>query len=491
MQTERGWNITTESCSFKASGLKQGRMPSGKNRFLAILTILLPLVFLNTGCSHYPLNSSLKQIDRQTGYRAKFRGVPGNSEALLFYLTFSGGGTRAAALAYGVLEELKDTLVDIDGKQRHLLDEVDVISAVSGGSFTAGYYGLFGERLFQDFEQKFLNKNIQGALTSRVLFDPLNWLRLASGTFSRSDAAAEYYDRYIFDRGTFGDMASRKGPLILINATDMITGTRVAFTQEGFDPICSDLSELPVARAAAASSAVPAVLTPITLRNYAGRCDYHPPEIVERVMKETDHSKRQYHLIDDMMVYLDSERTPYIHLVDGGVADNLGLRAILDRVHAYGNFSTMLERSKQRGVRKVVFLVVNAETEADDRWSRSAKAPPLEAAIESYSSVVVTRYNFETIMLLRESFDRWAGEVRSSRCGDQGNAPDAGACGDIQFYLIEIKFDNVRDETARRHFKKLPTSFKLDPREVDGLRAVARQLLKDSPEYQRLLKELR
>ena len=214
-------------------------------------------------------------------------------------------------------------------------------------------------------------------------------------------------------------MAARKGPLILINATDMISGTRVSFTQENFDPICSDLSRFPVARAAAASSAVPVVLSPITLRNYAGRCDYHSPEIVESVIKEHDVSKRQYHLIDDIMIYLDPERTQYIHLVDGGVADNLGLRAVLDRIHACGDFWTMLKRSKQEGVRKVVFLVVNAETEVDDRWRRSSKSPPLVAAIESYRSVVMTRYNFETIMLLRESFGPWTEEVRRSRCEDQ------------------------------------------------------------------------
>jgi NTE family protein len=357
-----------------------------------------------------------------------------------------------AAFAYDVLEELKETMVMIDGKERRLLDEVDVISAVSGGSFTAGYYGLFGEGLFQDFEQKFLKKGIQGALAARVLFDPVNWFRLASGAFSRSDAAAEYCDRYVFGHGTFGDMAVRKGPLILINATDMIRGTRVSFTQENFDPICSDLSRFPVARAAAASSAVPAVLSPITLRNYAGRCDYHPPEIVEHVMKEADVPKRQYHLIDDIKIYLDSERTQYIHLVDGGVADNLGLRAVLDRVHAYGDLWTMLKQSKQEDVRKIVFLLVDAETEVDDRWSRSSRPPSLGAAIASYSSVVITRYNFETIMLLRECFGPRTEEVRRGRCGNQPILLDSGACGDIQFYLIVIKFDNIRDKDSRRHF---------------------------------------
>jgi NTE family protein len=199
-------------------------------------------------------------------------GTPGNSENLLLYLTFSGGGTRAAALSYGVLEELRKTEVVIDGKNRRLLDEVDAISSVSGGSFTAGYFGLFGDRIFEDFETKFLKKNIQGALAVRTLFNPINWFRLSSSTFDRSDLAAEYYDEHVFEGRTFGDIAARKGPMIMMNASDMTHGLRVGFNQDGFDVICSDLSRFPVARAAAASSAVPMLLSPISMRNYAGTC---------------------------------------------------------------------------------------------------------------------------------------------------------------------------------------------------------------------------
>jgi NTE family protein len=112
---------------------------------------LLMVTFLITGCAHYPVNSDLKQIDPNCGYRAKFMGVQGNSPNILFYLTFSGGGTRATSLSYGVLEELRKTEVVIDGKKRRLLDEVDVISSVSGGSFTAGYYGLFWGAYFPGF----------------------------------------------------------------------------------------------------------------------------------------------------------------------------------------------------------------------------------------------------------------------------------------------------------------------------------------------------
>ena len=83
----------------------------------------------------------------------------------VIYLAFSGGGTRAAAFAYGVMEELSATQIAIGGERRSLLEEVDTISGVSGGSFPAAYYGLYGDRIFQEFEPRFLKKNVQRALT--------------------------------------------------------------------------------------------------------------------------------------------------------------------------------------------------------------------------------------------------------------------------------------------------------------------------------------
>ena len=337
-----------------------------KRLFLPIFTLVwIALVVI--GCAHYPVNQPLKQVDPQSGYRPRYMGAPGNSENFLFYLTFSGGGTRASALSYGVLEELRKTEVVIDGKKRRLLDEVDGISGVSGGSFTAGYYGLFGDRIFEDFESKFLKKNIQGALLLGVL-NPLNWPKLFAGIFGRSDLAVEYYDKHIFEGKTFGDIAARKGPVIVINATDMTHGTRIGFIQDAFDLICSDVSSFSVARAAAASSAVPMVLSPITLRNYAGTCGYKVPEGLEEMMKSRAVSERQFYLVNNISVYLDAEKKPYIHLVDGGVADNLGLRAILDRVILKGSVWESIKGTPREKVQKVVLIVVNAETEPDRKW---------------------------------------------------------------------------------------------------------------------------
>jgi NTE family protein len=460
-------------------------------RLLSSILTLTWMAVVVIGCAHYPVNQPLKQADPQSGYRGKHLRAPGKSENLLLYLTFSGGGTRAAAFSYGVLEELRKTEVVIDGNKRRLLDEVDGISSVSGGSFTAGYYGLFGDRIFEDFESKFLKKNIQGALAVRTLLNPINWFRLSSTYFDRSDLAAEYYDKHVFEGATFGDLAARKGPLIVMNATDMTHGTRIGFTQDAFDLLCSDLSRFPVARAAAASSAVSMLLSPLTLRNYAGTCGFKIPERFEEILKGRAISERQFYLANNLSVYLDSEKKPYIHLVDGGVADNLGVRAILDRVIARGSVWESIKGTPVENVHKVVFFVVNAETEPDAKWDTTEAIPPFGAMLSSYSSIAIERYNEETIALLKESVKPWADEIKAQRCKGGALSTAPGSCGDIQFYVVEVKFDALKDEKERMYFKRLPTSFKLAPEQVDKLRDVAHRILVNSEEFQRLLGDLK
>jgi len=450
---------------------------------------LLLLLIATAACAHfghYPVNEPLKEYERGYGYTAQNIRSPGNSEELLLILSFSGGGTRAAAFSYGVLEELRATQVTLAGRKRSLLSEVDLISAVSGGSFTAAYYGLFGDRIFEDFESRFLKKNIEGALAVRLFLNPINWFRLLSPYLDRSDVVAEYYNRHVFDGKNFGAFLEGKGPMILINATDMSRGTRLSFSQFSFDAICSDLSKFSVARACAASSAVPGLLSPITLRNYAGQCGYFLPPQFETLSA----NYRQREMRENLMALLDSKEKPFLHLIDGGVADNLGLRAIEEAVSAVGDFWTTLLLSGNGGVHKVAFVVVNAEKKIDDHWDKIELVPPLSAMLSNYSSIAIARYNRETVALLQESFERWSREIREGRCPPGLIPTEPGSCGDIQFYLAELRFQDLENPEERSHLNDLPTSFQLDREEVDKLRDAARRLLRKSEEFQRLLRDL-
>ncbi len=451
-------------------------------------TLIFISVFALVGCTtQFRINVPLERHDPDYGYRLKDIAAPDRSEELLLILTFSGGGTRAAALSYGVLSELARTRIALQGRERRLLDEVDMISSVSGGSFTAAYYGLFGDRIFEDFESRFLKRNFDKGLGLQLL-NPANWARLVSAGFSRGDMVARYYDKHLFEGRTFDDIAARGGPALLINATDIILGAQFEFSQTQFDWICSDLSKFPVARAVAASAAVPVLFTAITLRNYAGQCGFTAPPWFVDALQSREVSTRRFQRADGLASYLDVTERPYIHLLDGGLADNLGLRSALDQVLLAGSAWDVLRTVGLERTRKIVFIVVNAEAEVPTQWSQRKRAPKISGILNAATTTTVSRYNFETLELLRQNATRWAQDIRSKRCL-QASGAAASACADIKFYLVEINFDALKNEEERSFLKGTSTSFRLPAEVVNRLQNAGAQLLVQSDVYQQLLRD--
>ncbi len=447
--------------------------------------MLLACVFSFAGCAHYPPNQPLNQYNPTHGYRFTNLASPEEGDDMLVVVTFSGGGTRAAALAYGVLEHLAHTEIVRNEKSGRLLDEVDILSSVSGGSFTAAYYALYGERIFSDFESRFLKRNVQDELI-RKLLAPVNLARASSPLFGRIDLVAEYLDDEIFDHATFGDLVARgQRPFVMINASDMSLGTRFEFTQDQFDLLCSDLSSFPLARAVAASSAVPIVFSPLTIRNYGGTCGYDGP--AQATVTSHGTTARQIYKAAEVRSYLDSEARPYLHLLDGGITDNIGLRGMLDRV-ASGDGPLELARAMQfERLRKAVLIVVNAETAPDLSLDRMEAVPTITQVFRAIKDIPINRYSFETIELLKTNFEDWARQVREQSSGEQ---PAGGAEAGFDFYLIEVTFDAIKNPAERDFFGGIPTSYSLPAETVDKLRALGPRLIEESTDYQRLLHDL-
>jgi NTE family protein len=120
---------------------------------------------LLAACGTFPANPPLARYDKSAGYR--FDPVPDEADKrdeMFVILVFSGGGTRATALSYSVMEALRDTHIQWRGQSVSLLDEVDVISSISGGSFPAAYYALRGSMIFDEFPDKFLYRRVQSDL---------------------------------------------------------------------------------------------------------------------------------------------------------------------------------------------------------------------------------------------------------------------------------------------------------------------------------------
>jgi NTE family protein len=367
---------------------------------------------------------------------------------------------------------MRDTEVMIDGRPRRLLDEIDVISSVSGGSFTAAYFGLFGDRLFEDFEEAFLRRDVEGRLI-RGLLNPAEWFSQAG----RTEMAVRYYEEAVFHGATFADLKKRRGaPLILINASDLGYGVRFSFVQEYFNLLCSDIASFPVARAVTASSAVPILFNPVVVRNYPD-CKQGEPAWLVAAERRAKGDPDMTEVVRGLRSYFKTEKRDYAHLVDGGITDNLGLRAIYEVIEIAGGPVVMLQKRGRPTPRRVVIISVNASTDPEPEMDASNEQPSLMETVNAMSDVQLHRYNAATLQLMKESVTRWAKELSTPK-------------RPVTPYLVETSFRDIQQPERRRFFNQVPTSFALSEDQVDRLIAAGREILREDPEFQRLLADL-
>lgn len=425
------------------------------------------------GCATYasidnkPIHGSPKQHDA-SAYGIE-RQRPGQEhDNITLALAFSGGGSRAAALAYGVLLELRETKLPATQGNARLLDEVDAISAVSGGSFTAAYYGLHGDAMFPAFEQDVLRRDLNADLLRRVL-NPLRWFT----SVGRSAAAAQLYGRTIFQGARFVDLQKRDGPLVIINASDLESGNRFAFLQGQFDLLCSDLLSFPIADAVAASSAVPVLFEPVVLQNY----DTCSPAKLTAKPKD-DESPQLQQAIDGLQGYRDKQARRYIHLADGGLTDNLGLRAFQEAIDLSGGMSAFLRRVDRTPASRLVVISVDSSGNAGAGLGLSMRAPSIARSIDAMTDIQLQRYSAATLELLQDSLKKWTADVSTPTHPVQG-------------HLVVVSLRNLPDEELRARLEAVPTGFSLSPQQVDELVDAGRRLLRDNPEFKLLLQALK
>ena len=466
------------------------------NRLRLSLFVMLAAPFLLGGCASRPVNAPIAELSPGKGYKLQSRRQHFEDSENLVVLAFSGGGIRAAAFSYGVLEVLRRTEIAGPKGTVGLLDKVDVITGVSGGSFTALAYGLYGDKLFGQYEKRFLKRNVQQELISRLL-NPTKWGALASTGWGRSELAAEVYDEILFDRATFADLDRGSGPLIAVIATDISTGSRFVFNQSFFDVLCSDLDTVPLSRAAAASSAVPVVLSPVTFDNYGGTCNFSLPDWVHQFEDSSATPRpaaRASKRLKELEAYNDSAHRPYIHVVDGGVSDNLGLRGVLEINEAFEALHLAGQPTPLDHVRRIIIFMVNSLSSPKTHWNESEDAPGSIEVLIKASGVPIDRYSSEAVELLRDTVARWQTlrRIRDSAAFSAGKDPalkEVENAPDIGLFAIEVSFNGIKDAAEFEYLNNLPTTFELSEEAVDRLRAAAGTAVLGSAEFQRLLKD--
>jgi NTE family protein len=462
------------------SSLTKGKTMKYNSTFTLACAVALSAVFcvFSGGCAHWPSTPRLEQAGAP-GYRLAEAPRPGQSDDLLVVLAISGGGTRAAALGYGVLEELRRTEVMVNGVKRRLLDEVDVISAVSGGTLPAAYYSLRGEKTFDEFEAKVLSRNLESELAKRIILNPVNWFRLPSGTFGKSDLFTELYDETVFNHATFEDLKKARGPFVIINGTDVTTGARFSYTQDYFDAICGDLSKVTLGRAIATSTALPPLLTPITLENRGGTCGRKAPAWItaaEAAIGESETPGRALLRARALQSYENPNR-PYVHLFDGGLSENLGLTEVLRAFELLKVDPEETVLPALRRANKVVVIIVNALRFPEVDWDRSPAPPDTDIVTDQMWSIPVDRISYDAVEQVREKLVAW-----------QADAPANGP--ERRGYVAQVTFDNLKDPGERLYFKQVKTRLQLPKEQIDKVRETAGRLLREASAFQRLLADL-
>lgn len=467
------WTLRVAAAGFVHPQAEGGRL-------LAITALLrwaaLLGVLMLAGCSTFRPWQNVPAQNNDIGLRTS-RSV---ERPVVVVVSLSGGGARAAAFGLGVLRELKATKFVLDGRPTSLLHQVALVSGVSGGSMLAAHYAAFGDESLSTFESEFLLKNFEGSLIQLAL-SPRRLYRLTSPWYGRSHVLAEQLEELYRGR-TFGDLRDRpRGPDLIVTATDLTTGAPFEFTPEQFALICADLTSVPLSFAVAASSAVPIILSPMSLRNFAGSCDV-PDDVIPR---SAEGNFRARLLRASAESYVDVEKRPYIHLVDGGLNDNLGIRTLLDRVVASGPLAASFRDAAPGSIRRVVVIAVNSERDLGERIDHSDRVPSTPQVVETLlfgAGGQITRFTLE---LLSDDKERWRREL-----AEQHGAPGSPFAADAELYVISVSLHDVQDPSLRQAVVTIPTTFTIHSEQVRRLVAAGHEALRRSPEFQRLRRSL-
>ncbi len=410
--------------------------------------------------------------------------VADRDPSVLVAVTLSGGGARAAAFGFGVLSELRKVEYDWKGRTTNLLDAADVVSGVSGGSIVAAYYAAFGADGLPRFEQEFLRQNFQNSLITQTLH-PGNLMDLTSPWYGRSHLLAKRLDA-LYQGKTYGDIERRpRHPQLLISATDMSLGSAFEFTAEQFELICSDFYSVPLSFAVAASSAVPLLLSPVTLRNYADQCKRDGVVQSLRGITGTDYRSRLYRAEESS--YLDAKNRPYIHLVDGGLVDNLGVRRLIDRTLASGGLRNSFSEVgiPPGSIRRLVLITVNSERDPSSNINLSDKVPGTLEVMDALVFGAGARATTETQEFLADITRQWKQELRTRT----GRGVDAFA-PDAEIHVIQVNLRDAPESAGRRQLLQIPTALSISGEEVDSLIEAGGSILRGSPEFKALQKSL-
>jgi predicted acylesterase/phospholipase RssA len=447
------------------------------------------LVATLAACSYPQRNHEAANLNPRSGYR--WTALEKNELSdTLFIVTASGGGTRAAALALSTLRGLDQARL---ASGRSLAKEIDVISSVSGGSVTAAYFALEGVEGFATLEQDFIRQDGISTMLWRGL-NPVGLAELATPSKERIDLLIDYLDDTLFQDATFQALEERgKRPYLILNAGDMVAGTTFPFTKAYLELLCSNLRDIKLSVAVAASAAFPVALSPVTLKNYspcaAQKVGVWPPIWIKNAV-ETDWYINPSRVRRGRVArsYANGTKVPppdgkvYVHLLDGGIADNIGVSEPFRLLTTAGVSPQFLIDIGRGRIKRVVFVLVNVRSDPPSALNDQVATPGEIDMLLGTISAAMDNATFATIerlrILLKERFKAAAEEMPPAL---------AGNFKEFKAFFVPVDFGAIPDDDCRRMFESIATSWTLPRGEIDALFVAGGALLYAAPEFRDVL----
>jgi NTE family protein len=416
--------------------------------------------------------------------------------APLILIAFSGGGSRAAALGLGVLNELAAQTYPTAGKPVALIDRVKVVSSVSGGSVVAAWFGLVGPSRLDELKNDFLARDNMATLEWEAT-DPLTLARLSLSSYTRIDALRDLFDRELFHGARFADLRRSGAPLVVMNATDMESGEVFAFTPQRFDDLCSDLDQLPLSVAVAASAAFPVALSPMSLRNYSyedckaaisggGWISAELTLPLPRYINLEEYKRARY--ANAVRNGKDAYRNEhYLHLLDGGLVDNQGVSSLTEVLVSPHSPARILDAINSGRVRRIVVITVNARADKDNGVGGNPAVPGLLKVVNTVIGAPIDSTTARTNASLQDLVDTLQEAGASST-----RAPGQPLFAGLRVYNIPVDFDQFLPEQRQLQIavKNIGTSWSLSPTQLQQAVEAGRILLRQHPCFRRLLLDL-
>jgi hypothetical protein len=158
--------------------------------------------------------------------------------------------------------------------------------------------------------------------------------------------------------------------------------------------------------------------------------------------------------------------------MDGGIADNLALRVMINDVSALqaeARFSADLLK-----VRRILVISVNAAAAPNPNWPRQRVVSGIAQIVSAATGAQIGAYNFETLIALRSTLDALVERLRRLRCA----AGSGRSCDDVEGKVLSVDLADYPDPETRARLVAIRTGLSLPREQVDALVAAGETMIR-------------